>query len=89
MVGCALSALVREQGAPQRLRGAGDRRRGHEAFAALYLETAARVGFEETVRGVPEVYAAWERSGARLLVAYGPTGDPAATLMLLGLQRLR
>ncbi|MFN8623208.1 MAG: peptidoglycan bridge formation glycyltransferase FemA/FemB family protein [Chloroflexota bacterium] len=56
---------------------------GLDAFAALYLETAARVGFEPSA-AFREVYAAWERrGGARLLVAYGPTGDPAATLMLL------
>jgi lipid II:glycine glycyltransferase (peptidoglycan interpeptide bridge formation enzyme) len=56
---------------------------GLDAFEALYRETAARVGFPPTA-AFREVFAAFaRREGARLLLARGPDGTPAATLMLL------
>ena len=55
---------------------------GLDEFEALYLETARRVGFAPAADR--EVFGAWvRRDQARLLLARGPGGEAAATLMLL------
>jgi len=56
---------------------------GLDDFERLYLETAARVGFDPGA-AFRAVHTAWDRrAAARLLVAHAPDGAPAATLMLL------
>jgi lipid II:glycine glycyltransferase (peptidoglycan interpeptide bridge formation enzyme) len=56
---------------------------GLDDFERLYLETAARVGFDPGA-AFRAVHAAWDRrGGARLLIAREPGGAPAATLLLL------
>lgn len=55
---------------------------GLDAFEALYLETAQRVGFEPNA-AFREAFSAFDRRGlARLYLARDPDGVPAATLLL-------